>query len=176
MKMKVGAMLRGSTIKLFMLYLILIFLVGCSNPFSPKLANNSDNTNELIADQLYVEGIFTNFKYAYTFKDTSIYGNLLSGDFQFTYRDYDIGVDIFWGRDEEMKVTSGLFRNSQELDLVWNNIVSVTSDSSNIVRSFNLSITFNPTEIIYINGKVNLQLVKKDNKWEILTWTDESNF
>lgn len=86
-------------------------------------------------------------------------------------------MDVTWGRDEEMKVTYGLFQNTQRLDLIWNNIISMTGDSSVIVRSFNLTITFNPTDIIYVDGRVNLEL-KKDgqDKWKIVRWTDESNF
>ncbi len=101
---------------------------------------------------------------------------MLNKNFTFNYRDYDIGADISWGRDEEMKVSSGLFQNTQRLDLVWNNINSMTDDSSRIVRSFNLTITFNPTDIIYIDGRVNLTLIKESNKWKILRWVDESNF
>ncbi len=75
-----------------------------------------------------------------------------------------------------MTTCSGLFQNSQRLDLVWNNINSISGDSSHIVRSFNLTITFNPTDIIYIDGRVNLTLAKENNKWKILRWIDESNF
>jgi len=76
-----------------------------------------------------------------------------------------------------MKVTYGLFQNTQRLDLIWNNIISMTGDSSVIVRSFNLTITFNPTDIIYVDGRVNLLLKKgDDDKWRILRWIDESNF
>jgi len=124
-----------------------------------------------------VDGVFKNFQYAYTFKDTLIYSQLLDKNFVFTYRDYNIGADVSWGRDEEMRVTYGLFQNSQRLDLVWNNIVSISGDSTHIVRSFNLTITFNPTDIVYIDGKVNLELNKDtNNKWKIIHWIDESNF
>jgi len=76
-----------------------------------------------------------------------------------------------------MKVTYGLFQNTQRLDLIWNNIISMTGDSSVIVRSFNLTITFNPTDIIYVDGRVNLELKKNNqDKWKIVRWTDESNF
>ena len=86
-------------------------------------------------------------------------------------------MDVSWGRDDEMKVTNGLFQNSQRLDLIWNNIVSITGDSTRIIRGFNLTITFNPTDIIYIDGRVDLTLGKgTDNKWRILRWIDESNF
>ncbi|MGD8781510.1 MAG: hypothetical protein PVH88_21410 [Ignavibacteria bacterium] len=100
----------------------------------------------------------------------------MDSDFSFVYRDYDNGVDVSWSREEEMKVTNGLFLNSEGLDLTWNNIVALSTDSTNIIRSFNLSITFNPTDIIFIDGRVNLDLAKNSGKWKILRWIDESNF
>lgn len=131
----------------------------------------------LISNQNTVDGVFQNFQYAYTFKDTLIYSKLLNNNFTFGYRDYELGVDYSWGKEEEMRVTNGLFQNTQRLDLTWNNIVTMTSDSTHIVRSFNLSITFNPTDIIFIDGKVNLSLAKnEEGKWKIIQWIDESNF
>ena len=134
------------------------------------------NNGALISDLSEIQGVFQNFQYAYTFRDTTIYGELLAPDFIFSYRDYDRGVDVSWSRDEELRVTNGLFKNSQRLDLIWNNIVSMTADSTRIVRSFNLTITFNPTDIIFLDGRVNLSLRKDNNKWQITQWVDESNF
>lgn len=157
--------------------MFLIFIVvGCTNPFAPKLDNELSN-QELISDQTTIEGVFQNFQYAYTFKDTTIYGKLLAKDFTFTYRDYDKGVDVSWGRDDEMRATYGLFQNAQQLDLIWNEIVSIASDSTNIIRSFNLTVTFNPNDIENADGKVNLNLRKnKEAKWQITQWIDESNY
>lgn len=150
---------------------------SCVNPFAPRVDNNLGKGSGLISDRSTVDGVFQNFQYAYTFKDTLIYSQLLNKNFIFSYRDYDLGIDASWGRDDEMKVTNGLFQNSQRLDLIWNNIVSITGDSTRIVRSFNLTITFNPTDIIFIDGRVNLTLGKDvSNKWKILRWIDESNF
>ncbi|MEW5841885.1 MAG: hypothetical protein AB1775_01325 [Bacteroidota bacterium] len=150
---------------------------SCVNPFAPKIDSNLDKGSGLISDRSTIDGVFQNFQYAYTFKDTLIYSQLLDKNFIFSYRDYDLGVDVSWGRDDEMKVTNGLFQNSQRLDLIWNNIVSITGDSTRIVRSFNLTVTFNPTDIIYIDGRVNLTLGKDSgNKWKIIRWVDESNF
>jgi hypothetical protein len=77
-----------------------------------------------------------------------------------------------------MRATDGLFRNSQNLDLIWNNIILISSDSTNIIRSFNLTITFNPADIVQITGRVNLTLIKNPAtmKWKILRWFDESNY
>lgn len=156
---------------------ILIYYAGCVNPFAPSINDNPDNDGSILSDQKSVEGVFQNFKYAYTFKDTTIYGKLLAPDFTFMYRDYDAGFDKSWGRDEEMKVTNGLFQNSEGLDLIWNNIVLISNDSTNIIRSFNLTITFSPTDIPRVDGKVNLSLRKNsDGKWQIYRWIDESNF
>jgi hypothetical protein len=160
--------------------LLLILLPGCTNPFAPALDTNPGDNSSTISDLKDVNGVFQNFQYAYVFKDTTIYGELIAGDFIFTYRDYDQGVDISWGRDEEMKTTYGLFQNSQRLDLIWNNEVLNTQDSldANIIRAFNLTITFNPTDIVRVNGRVNLSLRKnpESEKWAITKWIDESNF
>lgn len=159
-----------------MIYFI-FFLSGCINPFAPKLDEDNISDGNFLNSQKKIDGVFNNFQYAYSFKDTTIYGKLLSEDFTFSYRDYDRGIDYSWGRDDEMRVSYGLFSNSERLDLVWNNIISVTEDSTNIVRSFNLTVTFNPSDIIYVDGRVNLTLRKNsEDDWLITRWIDESNY
>jgi hypothetical protein len=160
---------------------ILLAFSGCFNPFSPSLDVNPNNSQSLIGDQKNIEGIFKNFKYAYTFKDTMIYGKLLSDDFVFVYRDYDKGYDVSWGRDEDVRITNSLINSTQNADLIWNNIVYAdTSDliTANVIRGFNLTLTFNPTDIIRIDGRVNLTLERKtaSDNWQISRWRDESNF
>ncbi|MCH8325376.1 MAG: hypothetical protein IIB83_02255 [Bacteroidetes bacterium] len=157
-----------------------LVLVGCKNPFAPKLDFSSDNSTQTLSDITTIEGLFQNFKFAYTFRDTSIYGKLVSKDFIFTFRDFDKGFDVTWGRDDEMKTTNGLFTNSQRLDLIWNNIILSNVDTSNatIVRGFNLTVTFNPTDVIRIDGRVNLFLKREEstNNWQMVKWIDESGF
>jgi hypothetical protein len=144
------------------------------------LDTSSSDNSSTISDLKTVDGVFQNFQYAYVFKDTTIYGELITEDFIFTYRDYDEAIDVSWGRDDEMKTTYGLFQTSQRLDLIWNNEVLNTQDSLNatIIRAFNLTITFNATDIVRINGRVNLSLRKDpiSEKWAIVKWIDESNF
>lgn len=160
--------------------MFLIILIGCTNPFAPGLDESDGNIRPPVSDQKDIAGVFQNFQYAYTFRDTTIYGGLISNDFTFTYRDYDQGFDVTWGRDEDLRTTHGLFENSQRLDLIWNNIVLITEDSltANIVRSFNLTITFNPTDVVRVDGRVNLTLIKNNDSgiWRINKWIDESNF
>jgi hypothetical protein len=155
-------------------------LISCTNPFAPKLDNNFEDIKPPVSDQKDIAGVFQNFQYSYTFKDTTIYSGIITDDFTFTYRDYDQGFDVTWGRDEDVRTTYGLFENTQRLDLIWNNIVLITEDSlsANIVRSFNLTITFNPTDVVRVDGKVNLTLNKNIDSgvWRINKWIDESNF
>jgi hypothetical protein len=164
------------------IFIVFSFLIiyGCTNPFAPAYDENYDENGPGISDLKTIEGVFQNFQYSYSFKDTLIYGQLIAPDFIFTYRDYDLGFDVSWARDEDLRTTDGLFKNSERLDLIWNNIVLSTEDSltANIVRSFNLSITFNPTDVVRVDGRVNLSLRKdaETKKWQITRWLDESNF
>ena len=157
-----------------------MIIAGCKNPFSPAYDTSEGNASSAISDLKTIDGIFKNFQYAYTFKDTTIYGQLISQDFIFTYRDYDLNYDVSWGRDEEMKTTYGLFQNSQRLDLIWNNIYLSSEDSltATIVRGFNLTVTLSSIDILRVDGRVNLSLRKNPDtkKWIITHWTDESNF
>ncbi len=76
-----------------------------------------------------------------------------------------------------MVVTYMLFQNTQRLDLIWNDIVAISSDSTRVIRSFNLTVTYNPMSIEYVDGRVNLELKKNSKQqWQILNWVDESNF
>ncbi len=159
----------------------LFFLISC-NPFAPGLDTSLDVGGSILGDLTTIDGVFQNVRYAYTFRDTSIYGQLVNSNFAFLFRDYDRGVDISWGRDEEMHTTYGLFQNVQRLDLVWNNIVTLSSDSAgtsaNVTRNFNLTVTFNPSDIIRVDGYANLALARAKPKdpWQIVRWRDESNF
>jgi len=155
-------------------------LISC-NPFAPGLDTDL-TTNSILGDQTTIDGVFQNIKYAYTFRDTSIYGQLVNSDFTFIYRDYDRGVDVTWGRDEEMRTTSGLFQNVERLDLVWNNIASLSTDSSgtqaSVTRNFNLTVTFNASDIVRVDGYASFSLGRgqPQSSWKILRWQDESNY
>lgn len=167
--------------KLALLVIAAIVLEAC-NPFAPAFDDSDPTGDSVLGDTRTVEGIFQNVKVAYTFRDTTIYGQLIHSDFSFVYRDYDRGVDVSWGRDEEMRITHQLFRNVQRLDLVWNNVISISTDSANtranVSRNFNLTVTFNPTDIIRVDGYATLNLIRprSDAPWLIERWRDESNF
>lgn len=167
--------------QLFTTVLLLVVLAGC-NPFAPAYDDTINIGTTLLSDARTYEGIFENMKYAYTFRDTTVYSGLLASNFSFRYIDYERGVEVSWGRDEEMRITYELFQHVQRLDLVWNQIVALSVDSANcllnVSRNFNLTVTFNPSDIVRIDGYANLQLIRHstDAPWQILYWKDESNF
>ncbi len=158
------------------LFSMIVFLNSCDNIFSPRLDNTT--ATSILTEQKTIEGVFQNFKYAYTFKDTTVYGNLLGQDFVFTYRDYTSGFDESWDRATDMRTTNGLFRNSQKLEVVWNNIIFQGGDSleQNVKRSFNFTITFNPGDVVRINGfaDMNFRRNTAEDIWKIVRWRDES--
>lgn len=161
----------------FVLFIIMVGgISSCDNLFSPKLDTSSPSS--ILTDQKTIEGVFQNFQYSYTFKDTTVYGNLLAENFIFTYRDYETGFDVSWDRPTEMKTTNGLFNNTQRLEVIWNNIIYQSGDSLNYVvkRGFSLTVTFNANDIISIAGFADFTLARPtaDDKWKIVKWRDES--
>ncbi|MEK6649777.1 MAG: hypothetical protein AABY75_02280 [Bacteroidota bacterium] len=166
----------------FFMSLVAFAGMAACNPFAPGLDNSVGGPESLLGDQTTVEGVFQNVRYAYTFRDTTIYGQLIGGDFLFSFRDYERGVDATWGRDEEMRVTSGLFQSAQRLDLVWNNILVQSVDSAGtratVSRNFALTVTFNPSDIIRADGYASLTLTRRasGDPWMVQRWRDDSQF
>ena len=160
---------------LILLFVTVIF-ASCENIFSPSL--DESGSSNIISDQMTVDGVYTNFKYAYTFKDTSVYSGLLSDDFLFTYKDYETGFDVSWDKQTEMRTTSRLFQNSQKTDIIWNNITVYMGDSLNVnvKRGFNLTVTFNPSNVVRLFGFADMNLSRPDvnSPWRIKKWRDES--
>ena len=156
-----------------------ILVISCDNPFAPRLSGNITQET-VLGDQTTIDGLFKNFRYAYTYKDTLVYGNLLTDDFAFVYKNYDKGSqDFTWARIDDLIATNGLFQAAQSIDLVWNGIVSNFGDSLTKVirRSFTLNITFSPSDIVTVEGAANLTIVRKkiSDPWKIYIWRDESS-
>ncbi len=151
--------------------------LSCVNPFAPRLDTSPAQS---LCDPTSIEGAFRCLQVSYTFRDTTVYAPLLHESFTFIYRDYVEGIDVTWGRDEELRTTFGLFQNAQRLDLIWNNILSTSTDSTsvNVVRGFNLTVTFNPSDIQRVDGYANLTFTRTGTTapWKIIRWRDESNY
>ncbi len=157
-----------------------LFELSCINPFAPKLATQEVAATGFLADQKSIDGLFQNFVYAYTFKDTSVYTQLIGSNFTFVYRDYDNSQDVAWGRDVEMRSTSMMFQLVDRLVLNWDENYPIDSTATHavITRGFSLTVAFNPSDIEDVAGKAYFVLdrVSATDSWRISTWRDESNF
>ena len=151
---------------------------GCLNPFAPRLGDAG--ASELCTDFTVVENIFCTFRNAYSFKDTTLYGSIISPSFTFVYTDYDRAVDVAWGRDDEMRTTYGLFQSVQSLALTWNNMITSEGDDTTwkAVRGFTLTVTFNPSDISRVDGYANFTFARQGTglPWKLVRWRDESNY
>jgi hypothetical protein len=161
----------------------IIFLLGmsglrCVNPFAPAL--DTSLSAQLCTNLTDINDVFCTFRNAYSFKDTTLYGSLIGSNFTFSYRDYDRGIDVSWGRTDEMRSTYGLFQSVQSLTLIWNNLISSDSGTTqlNIIRGFNLTVTFNPGDVEYLDGYANLTFARLTvhDPWKLIRWHDESNY
>lgn len=151
---------------------------GC-NPFAPTKDNDLAG-DTFLADQSTVDGLFENWSIAYNYRDTLIYARLLSEDFTFYYRNFDLGTDHTWDRETDIRKTHGLFETSQYIDLVWNDYLLSDGDSLNwkATRQFYLQITFSESDIVTISGRANVEMNRAEAKddWKIVEWIDESNY
>ncbi len=147
------------------------------NPFAPRVAD-SDRGSSLMGDQRTLEGVFQNFRTAYVLKDTVLYGQLLDSAFTFSYRNYERGVDVSWGRQEDLRATAGLFRAAQHIELTWHEVAASYGDSlrHDISRGFALTISFSPVDVVHIYGRATfrLQRARPQDPWRIVQWRDES--
>lgn len=152
--------------------------LSCINPFAPRL--ETEIAAQTCSDLTVIDNVFCAFKNAYAFKDTTLYSSFIAPNFTFSYRDYDHGIDVSWGRDDEMRSTYGLFQSVESLTLIWNNVLSADSGDTErtVVRGFNLTVAFNPGDVEYVDGYANLTFARRttSDPWQIVHWRDESNF
>ena len=98
--------------KILLIYpLYFLIISGCINPFAPPLTDKEVNINLIITEQKTPDEVLTNFSYAYSFKDSLIYSDLLDSSFLFISKNYATNpvTDLTWGRDTDIKTTVGLF-------------------------------------------------------------------
>ncbi len=158
--------------------IIHLSLVSCNNPFAPKLLNK--HVEGFLGDQTTLDGFFTNWSYAYNFKDTLVYGDLLHEDFTFVFNNYNVlgTPEVTWRRQEEMITTARLFDGTQRLDLVWPGPIIPAADSNvvDVIRNFSLTVVFSPTDQVTADGFANLRLVreKEGDPWKMSIWRDDN--
>jgi hypothetical protein len=163
-----------------MLLIALFALSGlsCLNPFAPRL--NTGLGVQICGDLTQAENVFCSFRNAYLFKDTTLYGSLLSPDFVFIYTDYDQLVEKNWGRDDEMRLTYTMFQSVQSLALTWNTEIALNETDTllSVERGYTLTVSFSTADVAQVNGVANFVFLRPraGESWQILRWQDKSNF
>jgi len=162
-----------------------IFLVlwSCVNPFAPKLDKSSGHA-EIITEQKTPEQVLQNFKYAYTFKDSLLYADLLDSSFVFEYFDPDQGSSgefVSWTREVDLRTTGRLLRAFEVIDLVWaDSSVSysdIQKEQAVLYRDFSLKLNNFDFKFSVIGYAVlSMRRNPRDEKWRITHWVDESQF
>lgn len=159
---------------------LILFEVSCFNPFAPALEKSPDSSN-VITEQKTPQEVLQNFRYAYVFKDSLLYSNLLDESFVFEYFDPEMGPSgqfVTWGRDVDLKTTGQLFRTFDVIDLVWLNTIFSSSEGEfeKIFIRFNLNLFSSDLNFV-VTGTAIFTFVqsKEDGKWRIIRWKDESD-
>lgn len=157
---------------------------SCINPFAPAL-DEGGLAADLLTDQSTPEGTLTNFKYAYIFKDSLLYSNLLDSAFVFQYFDPEqgaSGIFVSWTRETDLKTTGRLLRTFDSINLEWLNTVFTSRDVvdgdtlETISKSFQLDLA-DADFRFSVNGFAifKFRRTKSDAKWRIVQWLDKSD-
>lgn len=168
-------------IKSNLVWICLLCISGCVNPFSPSM-DESHADVPIITEQKTADGFFKNFRFAYTFKDSLVYADLLDSSFTFQYFNPDVGESgafDSWHRKLELKTTGRLLRSFETIDLTWYRIFYESAEANGekkIYRDFRL-LLMNGDDTISLYGSALFTLVQgADEKWRIKLWVDETNY
>ncbi len=156
---------------------------SCVNPFAPALDKSSRNS-DIITQQKTPEEVLQNFKYAYTFRDSLLYADVLDSSFVFEYFDPEQGSSgefVSWTREVDLRTTGRLLHAFDVIDLVWaDSSVSyslIENDQALLYRDFNLKLSNFDFRFSIIGFAVlSMRRHPGDGKWRITHWVDESQF
>ncbi len=156
--------------------LLLLFLVGCWNPFAPTEGQLDGVVSLTLTEQRTPDEVLQNFRYAYIYRDSLVYSGLFDTSFIFLYYDPDIGGTggyNYWGLDTELRTTGRLFRTFDNFTLVWNATIAEDTSQNGIIsltKTFDLSIGGE-----HISGNAVFDFIGDSTEtWRITRWQDES--
>lgn len=163
----------------YLALLSLFLFSSCWNPFAPTEGVLDGAFSLTLTDQRNPDEVLQNFRYAYVYRDSLVYSQLLDTSFVFVYYDQNVGGSggyTFWGRDTELRTTGRLFRTFDNFVLVWNaTIAADTSQNGTIslTKTFDLSIG---GDIFLTGNAIFAFIADSTGTWRINRWEDESFF
>lgn len=161
-----------------------LLLSTCWNPFAPIEGELGGIERLTLTEQRSPEDVLQNFRYAYIYRDSLVYSDLLDTGFVFLYYDPEAGgtgAYNYWGRDTELRTTGRMFRSFDNFTLVWNATIfqdpGVISDSifeASITKTFDLAV-MKQGSTTNLTGNAVFSFVKDSSGvWRISRWQDES--
>jgi hypothetical protein len=166
--------------RLFSVILFLLFY-NC-NPFAPEAVDYDLNETPEFINQKTPQSVLESFRFAYTFKDSLLYSDLLDSSFLFISKNYETSppTNLIWGKDVDIKTTVGMFRHFNILELTWS-FIPIPNYNQDSTKS-DLRVTFQlildgGREFPAITGEALYNFIKNpDKKWRISRWEDLSSF
>ena len=161
--------------------LICSSLLAACNPFAPGLDPDAAKPTAL-GDRRTVQGFFEYFRNAYQLRDSTLYGQLLTRDFTFTYTNFADNTQQVWTRDVDVLTTYRLFRGIRSASLQWTQYIeadTARADTAAVVeRAFNLIINQDDENVYRGIGTARIELVRPDRAapWRMRRWFDKSDF
>lgn len=181
---------------LYITGLLLVFLCfSCKNMFAPALGDLDGGNSIYRMEQASPEDVLHNFKYAYIYRDSLVYANLIDSEFVFVYYqpsdESGTGHYDSWMRAVELRTTGRFLSAFNYIDLIWQttldssyyemqgNEILIERDTlfteaniADISKSYQLSLGDYTTLI----GDAEFRFRKgSDGKWRILRWEDKYN-
>ena len=153
-------------------------LLRCQNPFAPSIAGEDVGGALLLTEQKNPDEVLQNFQYAYTFKDSLVYSEVLDSAFIFVSTNFNVSPPeaIVWGRDQELKTTGRMFRFFNTIDLVWGSrpLPDPPANSETFSRKITFTLTLDGGSAIpTLIGEVTFTFIKRGERWYISRWQDE---
>lgn len=175
--------------------IVIINIFSCKNVFAPALGDLDGGNSIYKTDQVSPDEVLHNFKYAYIYRDSLMYSNLIDSDFVFVYyqpgSSSETGHYDSWVRSVELRSTGRFLSAFDYIDLIWQTTLDSsyqeiingevlserdslfsTANYADISKSYQLTLGDYTTLI----GDASFRFKKgKDNKWRILRWEDKYN-
>jgi len=180
---------------LFIVMLMVLLVFGCKNMFAPTLGDLEGGNSIYRLDQATPEDVLHNFKYAYIYRDSLMYANLIDSEFVFVYYqpsdESGTGHYDSWMRSVELRTTGRFLNAFNYIDLIWQTTLDSTfyemdgenifserdtlygdANIADISKSYQLTLGDYTTLI----GDAAFRFRKgSDGKWRILRWEDKYN-
>jgi len=170
------------TVKYITLISATVQFFSC-NPFAPGLNQDEKGGSLILTEQKTPQEVMTNFAFAYNFKDSLVYSDLIDSTFLFLSKDFSTNpvTDLTWGRDIDLKTTAALFRHYQTLNLVWGGTIFedyLDDDSTEVELKQVFQLTLNGgIDLPTLNGEALFNLTRKPSGiWKITRWEDQATF